>query len=130
MSQSYKYSNNREYRNIFRNAIGMNNVPIPPYLEDEDEETLDEMNYDDAMVEQFMTKIYENTKHHFAFTELYKKAAALMISTDYGVGLAILLSYDYFCDFYPLYVFFEKDPNNICHIEKNIHYQTLSKKLQ
>jgi monomeric isocitrate dehydrogenase len=127
MSQTpYTYTNNREYRHLFRTVIGMENISVPEYLNDEDEETLDEMNYDNEKVEQFMTNILENTKENSLFIDLYEKASALMISNDIGIGLAILLSYDYFCDFYPLYVFFEKQHTNI---KDNIHYQTLVCKL-
>lgn len=123
---TYTYTNNREYRQLFRTVIGMENVPIPDYMVDEDEETLDEMNYDDTKAEIFISDIYEKTKHYTLFTELYEKASALMITTDYGVGLAILLSYDYFCDFYPFYLFFEKDPVNA---SKCVYYKNLIAKL-
>lgn len=60
-----------------------------------DEETKDEMLYDGDGATNFMDFVEKETKTNSVFVGLYEKAAAKMFSTDLGIGLAVLFSYDY-----------------------------------
>jgi hypothetical protein len=109
----------------------MKSIPIPEILQNEDEETIDEYDYDDSSVELFLTKVYQETKEYPIFIELYEKAAGLMFSTNPEIGLAILLSYDYFCFFFPFYKEIIQNINHphSKHFSENIHYKKLVEKL-
>ena len=60
-----------------------------------DDETTDEMLYDNWRATKFMDYVETETKSDPLFACLYQKAAAKMFSTDLGIGLAVLFSYDY-----------------------------------
>jgi len=98
------YTSTTEYRILFRQLCNMDTkimykdewVDISQVpLEEIDEETLDEFQYDEAAVTQYLDKVYEETKGDAAFRQLYSVAAGLMMSEDHQIGLAVLMSYDY-----------------------------------
>tara|TARA_B110000967_G_scaffold8225_1_gene8271 strand:- start:4888 stop:5223 length:336 start_codon:yes stop_codon:yes gene_type:complete len=62
---------------------------------DLDEETIDEELYDETSVSQFIDFILLHTENNTLFETIYYKAANQMLSEDYGIGITILLSYDY-----------------------------------
>lgn len=98
------YANNNEYRNSIRKVFKVNSRVT--LLDDEsesllckedvDDESWDEMLYDSDTMTKAMDLIFEETKDHVLFEELYEAAAAHMISTDKLIGQAILMSYDYY----------------------------------
>tara|TARA_B100000900_G_C20511094_1_gene688023 strand:+ start:432 stop:773 length:342 start_codon:yes stop_codon:yes gene_type:complete len=63
--------------------------------EEFDEETRDEIEYDDESAKKMMDYILENTKDMIIFKTLYEKAASKMLSIDIDIGMTILFSYDY-----------------------------------
>ena len=67
--------------------------------QDWDEETIDEMSYDDESASKVMDEIYESTRHNILFDKIYLSAASKMMSLDTEIGLAVCMSYDYFKDF-------------------------------
>jgi len=74
-----------EYRAILE-ALCFHNVDNEPYMQ---------------YVFDF---VWENTNDLPIFMDLYKSVAAgYLLSEDASLGLAILFSYDYLCDFYPLF---------------------------
>jgi hypothetical protein len=95
-----KYNDNYSYRACLRNVTNMKknniNVPWDQMDSDLDNETKDELLYDSVIMTTIMDNIYEKTKEHTEFKELYSLAAAQMFSVDHCIGLAILFSYDYF----------------------------------
>jgi hypothetical protein len=121
------YSNTQEYRIAFRKLTGQSQQQKEnPF--DIDEETLDELNYDESKVAIFMDTIFEKTKTSVLFQTLYDLAAAKMISIDREIGLAILCSYDYlsaFYDCYLEYVLFQETFS-----ENTPSYQTIKSMLQ
>ena len=115
----FKYTNTTEYRNIFRQITHQKtNPPENPF--DLDDETLDELHYDETTVSQFLDTVFANTKINPLFHVLYDLAAAKMISTDREIGLAVLFSYDYFGAFYSCYCEYIKIPNTFS--KTNPHY--------
>jgi hypothetical protein len=113
------YTTNAEYRQCLREIFNMNVEVCQAKVTDIekhnqeaiDDETADEMRYDNDAVEKIMDHVYDKTKNLPLFQELYKKAAAKMISMDPEIGLCILFSYDYL----PLFrncldVFFKSPP--------------------
>jgi hypothetical protein len=83
--KSVNYSNDAEYRTVLDTLCF--------YKVDDD----DDMQY----VFDF---VWENTHDLPIFMDLYKSAAAHhLFSEDASLGLAIMFSYDYLCDFYPLF---------------------------
>ena len=115
----FNYTNTTEYRNIFRQITHQNtNPPENPF--DLDDETLDELHYDETTVSQFLDTVFANTKINPLFHALYDLAAAKMISTDREIGLAVLFSYDYFGAFYPCYCEYMKHSNTFS--VTNPHY--------
>ena len=85
-----QYSNNNEYRDCIRQVFQMNarNFPDTSMLE-LDDETQDEMMYDDKSANDMMDFIYERTKLKDEFIDLYSKAASFMFSIDTNIGLTI-----------------------------------------
>ena len=63
----------------------------------------DENLYDEEAVTKTMNILYDKTKDSTAFKVLYELAAGRMFSIDPEIGLCILMSYDYFRDFYTVY---------------------------
>jgi hypothetical protein len=53
------------------------------------------MRYDNEAVGKYMDHIYDKTKNHPRFQDLYDKAAAKMMSLDREIGLCVLFSYDF-----------------------------------
>jgi hypothetical protein len=105
----YTYTNTAEYREVFRRITEQStHTPENPY--DIDEETLDEMNYDENCTTAFLDRVFANTRTSVLFHAMYDLAAAKMISTDREIGLAILCSYDYLAAFYVCYMEYMKSP--------------------
>ena len=123
------YSNNKEYRQVIRQFFNMNidiiEAEIKPY--DYDEETQDELLFDEAAMTTGMTNILEKTTGNILFDELYCLAAALMISMDKETGLCILLSYDYFSDFLNIWNAYLENPDEFS--EKNTYFILLKNRL-
>jgi len=119
------YSNNKEYRDSIRNFFNMNveNIQVEIKQYEYDDETCDELLIDEVAMSKGMANILEKTSGNILFDELYSLAAALMISLDKDTGLCILLSYDYFCDFYNVWNAFLENPNEFS--DKNPFYITL-----
>ena len=100
------YDNDIEYRQHFRNLFQMT-CNILAVTDDIDDVTQDEWNYEPGVIDPFMDFIYESTKNHPIFQELYLKSAGYMMSTEPSIGIAVLFSYDYLehfhkvlCDYY------------------------------
>jgi hypothetical protein len=97
------YTTNAEYRKCLRELFKMNpkiceskvSATIEHNNEEIDEETADEMRYDQDAVSKAMDYVYDKTKNNALFQKLYDKAAARMISLDREIGLCILFSYDF-----------------------------------
>jgi hypothetical protein len=103
------YKNDKEYRSCIRRVFSMvcKSIISPKIASELDETTLDEYNHDQETMAKFLDRIYENTIHTRILQDLYKKAAAFLLSEDPSIGLAILFSYDYFelfhfvlCDYF------------------------------
>jgi hypothetical protein len=99
LNKDVSYTNNREYRKCLRELFNMNCI-INEDLNDIDEETKDELLYDENTMSAIMDEIFNATKNNELFNELYDLAAARMFSTDRTIGQAVLLSYDYLCFFH------------------------------
>lgn len=102
------YTTNKEYRQALRDFFKMKCPDSSQFAADIDEETLDELMYDAEAVEHHLNQIYAKTKDSPVFREIYEIAAGLMFSLDRETGLAVLLSYDYFPLFVPLYQQFDE----------------------
>jgi hypothetical protein len=108
------YSNNAEYRQQIRYIFDISKDARSYYVdisftssasnisedEDEDEETMDELNYDSFVVEKGMEELFNITKKNSQFKELYLHAAGRMFSTDLTIGQAVICSYDTFYLYY------------------------------
>ena len=123
------YSNNKEYRQAIRQFFHMNIDIIEAEIKqyDYDEETQDELLFDDAAMNMGMTNILEKTAGNILFDELYSLAAALMISMDKETGLCILLSYDFFSDFHNIWTAYLENPKELS--ETNAFFILLKNRL-
>jgi len=65
-----------------------------------DDETRDEISYDDDSSKMMLEYLFQKTQYIEEFSELYKKAAARMFSIDETIGHAILFSYDYLYNYH------------------------------
>lgn len=99
LNKDVSYTNNREYRKCLRELFNMKCI-MNEDLNDIDEETMDELLYDENTMSAIMDEIFNATKNNELFNELYDLAAARMFSTDRTIGQAVLLSYDYLCIFH------------------------------
>ena len=105
------YNNNFEYRALFREITGQKNIESNLDEVDIDDETRDENDYDEACVAVFLEKVFTDTCNSTLFQAVYIKAAEKMLSTDQGIGMTILLSYDFLWAFYPCYCFYRDHPD-------------------
>lgn len=106
------YIDNFQYRQCLRDVFSMDVTKSPPKWEemdaDLDNETRDELLYEETSLSSGLDYIYEATKSNCALQQLYLDAAAVMLSQTPDIGLAVLFSYDYFELFHTcLGVFFE-----------------------
>jgi len=125
MTDAVPYSTTSEYRAVFRKITGHPEPSAPrenPF--DIDDETLDESDYDEGCVALFMESVFESTREHPLFQKVYDTAAAQVLSTDRGIGLAILLSFDYLWTFYECYCDYVENP--LVFSETNEWYVRLS----
>ena len=118
------YTNNTEYRECIRKYFNMNLTNCSQNIQqDWDEETIDEMSYDESAMSKGLDTIYDKTKAHPLFKTIYQNAAAKMISMDNEIGLAVCVSYDYFKFFHACIGLFEHDP--AAFNESSQEYQTM-----
>jgi len=100
INTSVSYYDNSSYRKCLRNVTNMDANKIKIQWDrmdsDLDEETKDELLYDNIIMTTVLDRIFVDTKDNADFKELYTLAAAQMFSIDHNIGLAILFSYDYF----------------------------------
>ena len=94
------YKDNETYRKSLRQVVNMDisklNIPWDQMDDDLDEETKDELLFDNYAMSSTMDYIYDKTKENDFFKEIYLLGASKMFSTDPNIGLAILFSYDFF----------------------------------
>jgi len=90
------YNDNDGYRKSLRTVFQMSSSNMKPDLEsDIDDETRDELLYDELSTSKVLEYVFKHTQHHHLFQRLYDEAAALMFSTDRNIGMTVLFSYDY-----------------------------------
>lgn len=97
------YKNTHDYRNELRRIFLMNSSNYPLIDDSVDDESRDELEYDDKAMSRALDHIYSKTKDNELFQEIYEKAAGCMLSNDPEIGLTILCSYDYLDVFIPCY---------------------------
>lgn len=124
-----QYNDNKSYRNCLRKVTNMNidklNIPWEKMDSDLDEETIDELLFDNEAISKTMNFIYEKTNKNILFKELYSIAASKMFSVDLEIGLAVLFSYDFFETFHLCLIdFFKNDFSNV-----NTQYLILKNKI-
>jgi len=122
------YSNTEEYRAFVRNLVHMDPSTHFEELEDPDPETADEFHYDESSMSRYLDLVYAQTKENALFQDLYLAAAALMISNDPEIGLAVLFSYDYLATFHFLHQSYLVDPTVFS--ANNQFYQSLIHRLK
>ena len=103
------YTNDMEYRAVLRTLFCMSGSKNADVLNDLDEVSADELDFDEDAASRALDTLYEKTRDHPLFQEIYDLAAALMFSTDRSIGLSVLFSYDYLVLFHPcIYCFLER----------------------
>jgi len=112
INKKVEYNNDTEYRQCLRELLDMN--PQTDVLNDVnmDDISKDENNYDSQIGDMWTKWISEETKECYELNELYKLAAATMISLDRETGLVVLFSFDYFAEFHKLLVQYFTYPNS------------------
>ena len=93
-----KYTDNFEYRDSMRQVFSMalRTTQIHAIADDIDDESRDELLYDDASISAGLDYIFDATKDVLVFSELFLVAAGRMLSENKEIGLAVVFSYDYF----------------------------------
>lgn len=123
-----EYKTNKEYRKVMRSLFKMDQNALLKDLATKyntdtlDEESLDELLYNSDTVMKQMDTLFECTRIHPLFNELYLSAAAKMISMDPSMGQVILFSYNYLYLYHPCLCVFLRDPDDfhkdcICYIQ-------------
>jgi len=131
--KSINYENNKEYRQSLRYLFCMNNesylekVNAIRNVENLDDETEDEISYDEESTSKILDEIYLQTKHDPLMINLYTIAASKMFSEDINIGIAVLFSYDYLKLFHLCLVDYLKNP--IEFTRENFNYVNLLKKI-
>lgn len=123
------YSSNKQYRQAMREFFHMNVEAIEAEIKqyNYDEETYDELLFDENAMSAGMKNILKKTASNKLFDELYSLAAAQMISLDRETGLCILLSYDYFYDFSNVWNAYLENPDDFS--EANPYFILLKNRL-
>ena len=117
---------NRLYRKCIRELFYMSSE-ITPEMDGLDEETIDELLYDEITVNTVLGLLYSATCNDPLFQQLYDLGAGAFFSTDRTIGQVVLLSFDYLTYFHPCLQDFFREPGLWNH--GNIHYLTLKNKL-
>jgi hypothetical protein len=92
-----------------------------------DEESRDELMYDNDAVIAIMGNLFELTRDNVLFQNLYDLAAEKMISTNREIGQAVLFSYDYLPLFHKCLAGFLRNPDGFN--DSNEFYVALLKKI-
>ena len=121
-----QYTNDFEYRACLRKLFCMVS-PETTDLDDIDEVSKDELEYDPDACNKSLDFIYSNTSEHPLFQELYDVGAAKMLSLDRTIGLAVLMSYDYMALFHQCIYCYMKTPDEF--LETNDAFVSLKKKI-
>lgn len=122
------YDSNQTYRQCIRDLFFMNTTNLS--LSDLDEETRDELLYDDKTINQTMKQLFDVTSNDPLFQELYDLGAATFFSTDRSIGQAVMFSYDYLIWFHRcLQCFFSTANSNSEWNEKNEFYVRIKSRL-
>jgi hypothetical protein len=132
-SKKIEYIDNKGYRQCLRELFSMNaanyaeKVNTIKMQEELDEETEDEISYDNDSAVKLMDDIFSNTKDNKLFDIVYKLAAAKMISEDPSIGQVVLFSYHYLPYYHLCLVDYLESPSNFNKENKN--YKILVEKL-
>jgi len=127
------YNNNKEFRSCLRKLFAMNaekydqKIRVLDSIEKLDDETRDEISYDEDASTIMLDYIFDQTKENKLFQKLYVTAALRMFSVDKSIGLAVLFSYDYLKTFHLCLVDYFSSPEKF--VEENINYINLMKKI-
>ena len=99
-----QYTNTTEYRKCLRVIFNMNpenfTINKNEYEEPLDDESADELAYDEESAGKVMDFIYNKTCECSLFQKVYDLAAGFMLSQDRNIGLTVLFSYDYLKEFH------------------------------
>lgn len=106
-----QYNNNAEYRQALRDLFKMDQQFDVINNDMLDDISKDEQNFDEKVMKKRIEWVLEQTKDCYELNELYKLAAATMITLDLDTGLSVLFSFDYFDNFHQILVLFFKYPN-------------------
>ena len=113
------YTNDKEYREFIRKICSMKSNQLATLEQNDiDDITHDEWNYDADAMKIWLDHIYEITNNDPIFIRLYLTAAGTMLSEDAQIGLAVLISYDYFYDFYTCVYTFKQKNDYISLVQK------------
>jgi len=106
------YTDNKSYRSTLRRLFFMD-VSMCHVTVDEsmDDESRDELMYDNDAVITVMGNLFELTRDNVLFQNLYDLAAEKMISTNREIGQAVLFSYDYLPLFHKCLAGFLRNPD-------------------
>lgn len=107
-----EYGDTHEYRRCLRSLFQMQSDNYKGVTEDDayDDETRDEMEYDENAAIMALDYIYVKTKDNEMFRELYLLGAATMLSEDSEIGLVVMMSYDYMRLFHQCIIVFVENP--------------------
>jgi len=124
-----QYDTTAEYRKYLRILFNMNPANFPEIANDMDidEESRDELAYDEIASAKAMDKVYTETSKNKWFQKMYMMGAGKMLSEDPTIGLTILFCYDYLDVFHGCIVEYLKNPAGFD--ESNIYYQQIIKRL-
>lgn len=128
-----EYLDTAGYRSCLRQLFKMNpnnyviNTNNEYDVNSMDDESIDELSYDETAASGILDYVYEKTRDNTLFQKLYQLSAGLMLSTDMEIGVSVLFSYDYLADFHNCLVAFMKD--SVGFTLDTPYYSTLVKKL-
>jgi len=113
MATHIYYNDNKTYREFLRTFFKMDVSNMEIADDDSDDESFDELLFDNDACKKTMETIFQNTHQTQYFADLYKKAASRMFSEDQEIGLAILCCYDHLWLFKIVYEKFLENPDSI-----------------
>jgi|688.fasta_scaffold1173736_2 hypothetical protein len=108
------YQDSKTYRETIRKIFRFDESKTASYIAgiktevyaEMDEESKDELTFDENQMEKGMDFLYEITKDQPLFFDLYTLAAGCMFSTDPKIGQVVICSYDTLLHYHTIVWFF------------------------
>lgn len=114
-----------DYRISMRKLMSMKKIDIE--IDDIDEVSKDECDFDPESTLMFLKKLYDETENNTDLMDLYVAAAGAFLSADPTTGIVVLFAYENLVTFHLCLTYYFEHPED--KISENEHYIALLTKM-